>query len=106
MFIEQADGCEGPIGFHHKDLPHVMGITEPDALPGEPVIDFVFHLVNGDDAVGGDAPLDLQQEDLVDLILREAPDLLRFRKEPVLWAFPVEGGMYGKVDGQRQKGFP
>ena len=88
MFIEQAYGCQGPIRLHDKDLLHIVGITQPDALPGETVIDFVFHLVDGDDAVGGDAPLDLQQEDLVDLILREAPDLLRFRKEPVLGLFP------------------
>ena len=49
------------------------------------------------DAVGGDAPLDLQQEDLVDLILREAPDLLRVQKRTGPVGFSRGGGMYGKV---------
>ena len=97
MFVEQADGCQSPIGFHYKDLAHVVGITQADTLSGEAVIDFVFHLVNGDNTIGRDAPFNLQQENPVDLVIGEAPDLLRLRKEAVVWALSMERRMDGKV---------
>lgn len=51
MLIEKMDRCKGSICFHNKDVLHIRGITESDALLCKTVIDFIFHLIDHDDRV-------------------------------------------------------
>ena len=51
------------------------GIAEPDPPAGEPAVDLVFHLADGDDGVRGYGALDLKQEIRIELLLRDPPDL-------------------------------
>lgn len=95
--VEKADGCQCPTSLHDEDFLHIRGIAKADALACEPVIHFVFNLVDDDDTVSRDTTLDLQKEVFGDVIIGKAADLLRSFKEPVLGRHPAKGGMRGLV---------
>ena len=97
LFVQEADGSEGTVGLHDEDILKIRGIAQADALFGKAAVHFVFHVVDDDDAVGGNPAFDLQQEVRIDLICGKAPDELRLFKIPVLWGNAAQGGMWGTV---------
>ena len=78
VFVEQADGRKSTIRFSDKDFFHVRRIAQTYPLPGKTAVHFVFHLINGDDAVDGDAALELQQKRLFDFFIGKTTDVLGF----------------------------
>ena len=84
---------KGGVLLHNKYLFQIGGIAEPDASFCKTVIDFVFRMVNNDDAVCGNCSFNLQKEGAFDLRIIQPSDMAGFGEETVHRGFPAEGGM-------------
>ena len=60
-------GAQGPVGFNDIDLIHVRCIPEGNALLCKTIVDFVFNLVNGNNAVDGNPALNLKKKRVFNL---------------------------------------
>ncbi len=75
LLVEEVHRREPPVRLNDVEPLHIGGIAEPDPPAGEPAVDLVFHLADGDDGVRGYGALDLKQEIRIELLLRDPPDL-------------------------------
>ena len=93
LLVQEMDGCKRPVRLHDVDLIHIGSVTESDALFREAVIDLVLNLIDRDHAVCGYTALDLQKKRVLNKVIRETADQLRFGEEPLLRGSSGKGRM-------------
>lgn len=89
LFVQKPYGRKGAVVLQDKDIFHAGGITQGNALFCEAAVHFVFHPVDDNHTVGGNAALQFQKEALFNLAGLQTADFFRFGKEPVLRGFPL-----------------
>lgn len=93
MFVQELYRRKGGVLLHNEYFFQIGGIAEPDASFCKTVIDFVFRMVNNDDAVCGNCSFNFQKESAFDLCIIQPADMIRFGEETVHRGFSAEGGM-------------
>lgn len=88
LFVKDTDGSQGPVLLHNKDVLHIQGITQGDALFCKAAVHFIFNMDDDNDAVCGNTAFQLQKETLFDLMHVQTADLPRFGKNLSCGDFP------------------